>query len=119
MAKPNLVTQVVESLSVEEQLQDLPEYPTRPMLFDSDYPTGELASQAQAKFNLERSEREYQTRAAMSGYLAEPWGERGALSPAERELERERQEDVRRYRNGLPDSPEDMAPRVGDKGRPF
>ena len=115
MAKARAAEHFLGGLSYEQQMQDLPELPDRPILFDSDYPTGELASMGEAKFQMERQEREYQSRAALSGFLATPWANLGPQSPAERELELERQEDVRRYRNGLPDSPADMPPRVGDR----
>jgi hypothetical protein len=119
MAK-DITASLKDALAFEQAVQELPEFPTRPALYISDFPTGELADAGQAKFQMERSEREWQLRQAQSGHLAQPYGYcGGAQTPQELALELERQEDVRRYRNGLPDSPEDMPPRVGDKGRPF
>lgn len=110
---------VLDGLTWEQQYQEIPEYPTRPMLFDSDLPSGELATMAEARFETERGEREYQLRMALSGSNARGYSRvDGPQSPAERAHERELAEDVRRYVNGLPDSPGDMPPKVGS-GKPF
>src|SRR5262245_8166933 len=109
MAKPSSpAAAVLDGLTWEQQYQQLPEFPTRPMLFDSDMPKGELATMAQAKFQAERGEREYQLKKALSGHLARPYDSCGPQTPAERDAELELAEDCRRYVNGLPDSPEDM-----------
>lgn len=114
MAKP-VYHAYSEALAYEKQIEQLPDLPARPMLFDSDYPKGDLASEAQAKFQFQQRENEYQQRAALSGYLARPWEDCGAQTPQERELEQDRAAELRRYQFGLPDSPPGDPPRVGDR----
>jgi hypothetical protein len=119
MAKPSSpAAAILDGLTWEQQYQQLPEFPTRPMLFDSDMPKGELATMAQAKFQTERDERVYQLRMALSGHNAQPYVSCGAQAPAERDHERKLEQDARRYQNGLPDSPTDMPPKIGS-GKPY
>lgn len=111
MAKPSTPAAVIlDGLTWEQQYRELPEFPTRPMLFDSDMPRGELATMVEAKFHAERDERVYQLRQALSGHNAQPvyMQQCGPKTPAEREHELALAEDVRRYQNGLPDSSPDM-----------
>ncbi len=120
MAKPPVFAPVQDALTFEEQIQQLPDLPNRPFLLSSDYPTGELASAGEAKFQMQRDERVYQQRVELSGYLASPWANQGVQTPREIELELERNADVRGYHNGLPDSPEDMPPMAGgERQRPY
>jgi hypothetical protein len=124
MAKPNAVTPVLDLLTYQEQLEALPEIPPRAALYPSDFPSGDLASLAQAKFQTERWEREAELRAAQSGYLAGGYfgnGDiRGPLTPQEQERDLECQADIRAHKLGLPDSAEDMPPMAGgERERPF
>lgn len=119
MAQP-IYAPLLDGLTFEERIQDLPDLPDRAFLLPGDYPTGELASEGEAKFQMQRSEREYQQRQELSGYLANPYANCGPQSPAELALELERTEDVRRYHYGLPDSsPEDPPMAGGERKRPF
>lgn len=124
MAKPNAVTPMLDWLSYQEQLEQLPELPARAALYPSDFPGGDLATMAQAKLQTERWEREHELRHAQSGYLAGGYfgggDQRDFQTPQERDHERECQEDVRTHQLGLPDSPEDMEPMAGgERERPF
>ncbi len=120
MANPPVYATLQDMLSFEERIQALPDLPDRPFLLPGDYPGGELASEGEAKFQMQRAEREYQQRQELSGYLARPYDNCGPQSPAEQALEQERGEDVRRYHYGLPDSsPEDPPMAGGERQKPF
>jgi hypothetical protein len=112
-----------EAGQLEEQYEALvPEIPDRPFLLPGDFATsgvdGAIATLGEAKWQVARSEREYQARQAMSGYLAQPYASCSAQTPAEQFEEREREEAVRAIRCGLPDSPTDMPARA-TSSRPF
>lgn len=121
MAQPPIYAPLLDGLSFEERIAQLPDLPERPFLLPGDYPTGELASEAEAKFQMQRGEREYQLRQSMSGSNANVYSNQGPMSPAEQALDLERQQDVRGYAYGLPDSPEDMPAQgvPGERQRPF
>lgn len=110
---------IQDALTWEQQLEQLPELPARAALFPSDYPTGDLASEGEAKFRTQLYERERDSRQALSGYLASPWGNRGPQTPAEKAQCLEEQEEYQRNSLGVPDV-DQSAPKATDGGgKPF
>jgi len=117
--KNNPVSVWTDGLSYEEQLEAIPDLPARPVLYADDYPTGELASLAQSKYQMARWERERDAQQALSGYLTS-YATRGPTSPQEKARDAEEQAEYRENCYGLPDSPEDMLPMAGgERERPF
>lgn len=123
MAARSPVQDTQEALSYEEQLEAIPELPPRPVLYASDFPADSgdgLSSVAEAKYTLQRYEQERDSRQALSGYLANPYGCRGPLSPREERQQLEEAEEYRRNRYGLEDSPTDNPVRpIEGGGKPF
>lgn len=120
MAEKGPVQEQLSYLTYEQQWESLPDLPARPVMYAEDFPAGELASMAQAKFQMQRSEQERDARLALSGHLAQPWAPLGPLSPQEEQAYLEECEEYREQRCGLPDSPTDMPSQYRDAGgRPF
>lgn len=109
-----------EYLEWERKLEQLPDLPARPFLLPGDYPTGDVASAGQAKFEMQFYEQERDARQALSGHNAQPYAYCGPLSPAQAAQAEAEVAEYRVQRYGEPDSPPDMAPRFREGGgRPF
>jgi len=122
MAEKGPVAAYQEVLSYERQLEQLPDLPARPFLLQEDYPAGEVASMADAKFRTQLWERERDGRQFLSGYNSQPYGDHCyPESPAQAEARLEEAVEQRANMYGLPDSPEDMPAqsRAGQRQRPF
>lgn len=116
---PDPVRYMQESLEYQQKLEEaVPDYPTRPFLLAEDFPKGEqLASMTEARWQLDRNDREYRARQNESGYLAAGYGRQlGPLTPAEKKLQAERDVEYREQCNGLPDAPGEA---VAVAHRPF
>lgn len=116
---PSPVSMIQDALTWEQQLEQLPELPARPVLYSSDYPTGDLASQAEAKFRTQLYERERDSRQALSGYLASPWSNRGPQSPAEKAACLEEQDEYRENSQGVTDADQPAPMATDGGGKPF
>lgn len=118
------VSYAQDSARYEEELEaTIREIPDRPFLLPTDFPSdgtqdGQILGLAEAEWRVSRGEREYQARAATSGYNANPYAGCGARTPAEQYEIREREEEVRAIQCGLPDSSPEM-PAKATSSRPF
>jgi hypothetical protein len=122
MAKADPVSEVFDSLSYEQQIEQVPELPARPFLLAEDYPTGDgLAQRTQAVWELQQYERERDARQFLSGYNASPYANCGPESPQRAQARLDEDAEYREQRYGLPDSPEDMPAqaRPGERKVPY
>lgn len=110
---------VQDALTFEQMLEQLPDLPARASIFPSDYPTGDLASYGEAKFRTQQYERVRDSRQALSGYLADPYGNRGPQTPAETAACLEEQDEYRENSLGVTDSDQPAARATDGGGRPF